>query len=118
MSDTGWMLVWLRLVGTLSRFNVATLLKSPGIGAPLGAWAGVRGGHRGVAEVVQRAHKMLRRLDRDVIGNSGCRIGPEIGVDLLRGAEAGIEVAGDRLRVETELQRPRAVDLRNEGRRI
>src|SRR6266446_3737547 len=35
----GWILVWLRLVGTLSRCNVATLLKSPGIGGPLDASA-------------------------------------------------------------------------------
>ena len=30
------MLVWLVLVGTLSRLSVATLLSMPGIGLPLG----------------------------------------------------------------------------------
>ena len=33
------MLVWFRLVGTLSRLSVATLLNSPGIGGPLEASA-------------------------------------------------------------------------------
>ena len=61
---------------------------------------------------------MLRRLDRDVVGNPGCRIGPEIGRDLLRGAEAGVDIVGDGLRVETELQRPRPIDVHHEGRRI
>ena len=32
-------MVWFRLVGTLSRCNVATLLKSPGIGGPAAAIA-------------------------------------------------------------------------------
>jgi len=39
MSYTGWTLVWFRLVGTLSRLSVATLLKSPGTGGPLAASA-------------------------------------------------------------------------------
>ena len=61
---------------------------------------------------------MLRRLDRDVVGNPGCRIGPEIGRDLFRGAEADVDIIGDGLRVETELQRPRPIDVHHEGRRI
>src|SRR5580693_4051766 len=37
MSKTGWMLVWLELVGTLSRLSVATLLSMPGTTWPLNA---------------------------------------------------------------------------------
>ena len=61
---------------------------------------------------------MLRRLDRDVVGNSVRRIGPEIGGDLFRGAEAGVEVGGDGLCIETELQRPRSINVGHEGRRV
>ena len=59
------------------------------------AVGGDLGGHRRVAELAERAHQMLRRLDRDVVGNPVCRIGPEIGRDLFRGAEADVEVIGD-----------------------
>src|SRR5262249_41534761 len=48
-------------------------------------------------------------------GNSGCRVGPEIGCDLRRGAEADVDVIGDGLSVETELQRPRPIDPGHEG---
>ena len=45
-------------------------------------------------------------------------IGPEIGRDLLRRAQADIDVAGDRVGVEPELRRPRAVDVGIERRRV
>jgi len=61
------------------------------------AIGGERGRHRGVAELAQRAHQTLRRLDRDVVGNPGFRVGPEIGRELFRGAEAGIDIIGDSL---------------------
>src|ERR1700732_2503625 len=61
---------------------------------------------------------MLRRLDRNEVGNACDRIGPEIGRDLLRRAEAGIDVIGDGLRAETELQAPSPVGAHHEGRRI
>src|SRR5208282_6456027 len=66
----------------------------------------------------QRAYQMFRRLDRDVIRNPGFWIGPEIGRDLLGGAEAGINVVDDGLRIETELQCPRAIDVDHERRSI
>src|SRR5271165_3115816 len=77
-----------------------------------------RGGHRGVAELAERAHLMLGRLDRDVIGNSVRWVGPEIRRYLLRRTEADVEIVGDSLRVETELQCPRPVDVGYEGGRI
>ena len=58
---------------------------------------------------------MLGRLDRNVIGNSVGRIGPEIRRDLLRRAEADVKIVGDRLRIEAELQRPRPIDVGHEG---
>src|SRR4029077_11603428 len=82
------------------------------------AVGGERGRYRRVANVVERAHQALRRLDRNVIGNPGDRVGPEIGRDLLGRAEAGIDIIGDGLCAETKLQRPRSVDVHHEGRRI
>src|SRR6476620_7620294 len=66
------------------------------------------GRNRRVAEFAERAHLMLRRLDGDVVRNSRCRIGPEVRRDLRGGAQAYIEVVGDTLGVEPELQRTRA----------
>ncbi len=45
---------------------------------------GDRGRDRGIADVAERTHQMLRRLHRDVIGDPTDRIGPEIGYDLFR----------------------------------
>src|SRR4029077_10443633 len=65
------------------------------------AVGGERGRYWRVANLVERAHRALRRLDRDIIGNAGNRVGPEIRRDLLRGAEADVDVIGDGLRVES-----------------
>src|SRR5262245_51913648 len=59
------------------------------------------GRNRRVAQLAERAHLMLRRLDGDVIRNSRCRIGPEVRRDLRGGAEAYIEVVGDTLGIES-----------------
>ena len=61
---------------------------------------------------------MLRRLHRDVIGNSRRRIGPEIRRDLLGRAQADIDVGGDGVGVEPELRRARAIDGGVERRRV
>ena len=61
---------------------------------------------------------MLRRLDREVIGNSRRRIGPEIRRDLLGRAQADIDVGGDGVGVEPELRRPRPIDRGVERRRV
>jgi hypothetical protein len=82
------------------------------------AIGGERSRYRDVADFVEGADLTLRCLDRDEVRNPSCRIGPEIGRDLFRGAEGGIDIVGDGLRVETELQRPRPIDVHHEGRRI
>src|SRR4029077_2577598 len=82
------------------------------------AVGGERGRYWRVANLVERAHQAFRSLDRDVIGNPGDGIGPEVGRDLLRRAQADIEVIGDSLRAEPQLQRARPVDVHHEGRRI
>ena len=61
---------------------------------------------------------MLRRLDREVVGNSRRRIGPEIGRDLLGRAQAHIDVGGDVVRFQAELGRPRTIDVGEERRSI
>src|SRR6266436_8596076 len=61
---------------------------------------------------------MLRRLDRDVIRNSRCRIGPEVRCDLRGRAQAYVDVIGDALRVQPELQRTGAIDCGHECRTI
>ena len=72
------------------------------------------GGDRRIGDFAERAHQVLRRLDRNVIGNSRCRIGPEIGRDLLGGAQADVDVIGDALGVESELGRTRSIDIGHE----
>ncbi len=71
---------------------------------------GDRRGHRGVAEIAQRADAALGGLHREIIGNAGGRVGPEIRRDLLRRAEADVDIGRDRVGVEAELRRPRAID--------
>src|SRR5437762_716808 len=61
---------------------------------------------------------MLWRLDRDVVRNSRCRIGPEVRRDLRGRAQAYIDVIGDALRVQPELQSTCAIDCGHEGRTI
>ena len=78
-------------------------------------WYGITGrgrcrGDRRVAEIVQRAHSVFRRLDRQVIRNSGRRIRPEIGRDLLGRAQAYIEAAGDGVGIKSELCRASSID--------
>ena len=58
----------------------------------------------------------LGRLHRDVVGNAGRRVGPEVRGHLLGRAQADIDVVGDGAGVEAELGCPRAVDLGVEGR--
>src|SRR5262245_66375692 len=61
---------------------------------------------------------MLRRLDRNVIRNSRCRIGPEVRRDLPGRAQAYINVIGDALRAQPELQSTRTIDRGHECRTI
>ena len=86
-----------------SRVKVATLLSMPGTGSPLRR-------QRRATGVLPRSFSeltwYLRRLHREVIGNAVGRIGPEIGRDLLGGAQADIDVVGDLAGVEAELLRP------------
>ena len=109
------MLVWLELVGRVSRLSVDHVAEHAG------NWIAARRQRRRdrrVAQIVQQIRPILRRLHRDVIGDAGGGIGPEIGRDLLRGAQADIDVAGDRIGVEAELLRAGAIDGRLEGRAI
>src|SRR2546425_4076700 len=76
------------------------------------------GRNRRVADFAERAHLMLRRLDRNVIGNSRCRIGPEVRRHLRGRAQAYIDVIGDALRVQPELQSTRTIDRGHERRTI
>src|ERR1700730_17893684 len=57
---------------------------------------------------------MLRRLDRNVIRNSHCRIGPEVRRDLRGRAQAYIDVIGDTLRAQSKLQSTRTNDRGHE----
>ena len=62
----------------------------------------------------QRADLVLRRLHHDIIGNTVCRIGPEVGRHLLRRAQARGDVVADVARGDAELKSPRAIDLDEE----
>src|SRR5215510_8396047 len=61
---------------------------------------------------------MLRRLDRNEIRNSRCRIGPEVRPDLPGRAQAYIDVIGDALRAQPELQSTRTIDRGHECRTV
>src|SRR5262249_61480183 len=61
---------------------------------------------------------MFWRLDRYVIRNSSCRIGPEVRRHLRRRAQAYIDVIGDFLRAQPELQSARTIDCGQESRSI
>ncbi len=67
-------------------------------------------GDRRVVELVVVGDAIFRRLHGEVIGNAILRIGPEIGRDLLRRAEADVEIVGDAAERQPELLRARAVD--------
>ena len=56
-------------------------------------------------------HQVLRRLHRDVVGDTVFRIGPEIGCDRLGGGEARANVIADVACGDAELQGARAIDL-------
>src|SRR6478735_4375485 len=101
------MLAWLALPGTESRVKVAALLSSPGTSCVVGGAVPVLTG----TEVATRVHLVFRCLHRDVIGDPVCRVGPEIGRDLLGRAQARAKVVADVARSDAELQSPRAIDL-------
>ena len=67
---------------------------------------------------IQRVDFVLRRLHRNVIRDSGLRIGPEIGRHLLGRTQADIDVGSDRAGIEAKLRGTAPVDLGVEGRRI
>ena len=63
-------------------------------------------------------HQVLRRLHRDIVGDTVFRIGPEIGCDRLGGGEARADVIADFARGDAQLQGAGAIDLNEEVGRI
>src|SRR5262249_31764784 len=74
------------------------------------------GGDRRVSQIIERAYFGFWRLDREIVGNARLWVGPEIRSDLLGRAKAHVDVGGDGICIESQLSRPRTIDVGVERR--